>query len=222
MPQNTAQRGRERQTDLAVNLYLTDAGLLVFDRVFDGDDLARFVLNLVEGAVKRGAFAGAGRPRHEDDAVRHVDELAEEGVGVLGHADVGEVKDHAALVKQTHDDAFAVDHGDDRHTNVYFAVLHAHLDTAVLRHALLGDVETGHDLDAAEDGGLEAVDLGVQRLCLQNAVDAIADAQGTFFRLNVDVAGALVGGFDQDFVDQLDDAGFLGHLGRFAVVSVQA
>ena len=39
-------------------------------------------------------------------------------------------------------------------------------------------------------------------------------------RLDVNIAGPLVGGFDQDFVHQLDDRGFLGHLGHFAVVGL--
>ena len=33
-------------------------------------------------------------------------------------------------------------------------------------------------------------------------------------RLDVDVAGPLVGGLDEDLVDQLDDRGLLGHLGQ--------
>ena len=100
--------------------------------------------------------------------------------------------------------------------------LDAHLDAAVLRQALLGDVQAGHDLDAADDGRLEAVDLRRQGLGLQHAVDAVADAQAAFLRLDVDVAGALVGGLDEDLVDQLDDAGLLGHLGHFAVVGLEA
>jgi len=44
--QDAAQRRpRERQVDLAVDLNLADAGLLIFDRVFDRDDLERLVLD---------------------------------------------------------------------------------------------------------------------------------------------------------------------------------
>ena len=52
---------------------------------------------------------------------------------------------------------------------------HSELDAAVLRQALLGDVQPGHDLQAADDRGLEAVDLRRRRLRLQHAVDAVAD-----------------------------------------------
>src|SRR5262249_53123577 len=167
-----------------------------------------------------GGNAGRGRPGDEEDPVRPIDQLAEGAVGVLQHADVGEVEDHAALVEQTHDDAFAVDHGDDRDANIDLALVDAHLDAAVLRQALLGDVQVRHDLDTADDGCLEPVDFRRQRLQLQQAVDAVTDAQARLFRFDVDVAGALVGRLDEDFIDQLDDRGFLGHLGQLAVVGL--
>src|SRR5262249_32174349 len=116
--QNAAQAGGEGQTDLRVHLDLADAFVVIFDGIFDGDDLDRLALDLVEAAVERGRFAGAGRASDQDDAVRQIDELPEHVVGVGQHADVGEVEDHAALVEQTHDDAFAVDHRDDRDANV--------------------------------------------------------------------------------------------------------
>ncbi len=115
------------------------------------------------------------------------------------------------LSSKTHDDAFAVNHRDDRDADVDLAALDAHLDAAVLRQALLGDVEPRHDLDAADDRRLEAIDLRRQHLRLQHAVDAVADAERFFLGLDVNVAGALVGRLDQDLVDQLDDRGLLGH-----------
>src|SRR5262245_22800178 len=139
---------------------------------------------------------------------------------VARHAHVGEVENHAPLVQETHDDAFTVNHRDDRHADIDLAVLHAHLDAAVLWQALLGDVEPGHDLDAADDRGLETGDCRVHFLRLQYAVHAVTDPQCLFFGLDVDVAGPFVGGVDQDFVDELDDRRFLGHLGHFAVVGL--
>ena len=68
--------------------------------------------------------------------------------------------------------------------------------------------------------GLEAVDLRRQRLRLQQAVDAVADAEAVLLRLDVDVAGPLVGRLDEDLVDQLDDRRFLGLLGQLAVVGL--
>ena len=67
----------------------------------------------------------------------------------------------------------------------------------------------------------EARDLRRQHLRLKKTVDAVADAQGGFFRLDVNIAGPFVGGFDKNFVDQLDDRGFLGLFGQFAVVGFE-
>jgi hypothetical protein len=41
---------------------LGDAADLVFDRVFDGDDLVFVVLDFVDRGVQRGGLAGAGGP----------------------------------------------------------------------------------------------------------------------------------------------------------------
>jgi hypothetical protein len=43
----------------------------------------------------------------------------------------------------------------------------SHLDPAVLRNPLLGDIQPSHDLQTADDGCLKAVDLRRSRLRLQ-------------------------------------------------------
>src|SRR5262245_15490182 len=155
MAQDTTQRRREAQIDFRMYLDLADARLLIFDRVLDGDDFGGFILDFIQSGVKRGAFAGARRTGHQNDAVRSINELFEYFVGVFEHTDVGQVEHHTRLVQETHDDAFAVNHRDDRNANVDFVIFHAHLDAAVLRQAFLGNVKPGHDLDAADDGGLK-------------------------------------------------------------------
>ena len=66
---------------------------------------------------------------------------------------------------------------------------HAQLEAAVLRHALLGDVELRHDLDARDDRAVEAlVDRPHRRL--QHAVDAVLHVHRVVLRLDVDVARA--------------------------------
>ena len=52
---------------------------------------------------------------------------------------------------------------------------------------------------------------------MQDAVDAISDAQFVFGRLKVNVGGAILVGLPDDLIDELDDAGFLVALGNFLV-----
>src|SRR5260370_14278213 len=203
-----------------MNLNLADAALYIYDRVFDGDDLHRLVLDLVERAVERGRFPGAGRPGDENDAMGSIDQLPETAMVIGQHTDVGEVEDHARLVQKTHDNAFAMQHGNDGNAHVNFAGLHAHFDTAVLRQTLLGNVEPGHDLDTADDGRLKTADFRRQGLGLEKAVDTVTNVEAVFVRLNMEVAGALVGRLDEDLVHQLDDRGLLGHLGQLAIIDL--
>ena len=126
--------------------------------------LVVFVLDLQQRAVERRRFAGAGRAGDQHDAVRHADQLAELRVQIGLHAERFERELHPALVQEPHHDAFAVQHRDHRHADVDLAAGNAELDAAVLRQALLGDVQPGHDLQAADDRGLKAVDLRRHRL----------------------------------------------------------
>ncbi len=86
------------------------------------------------------------------------------------------------------------------------------LEAAVLRQALLSDVHAGQNLDAADHRVLEAADLRRDVRVAQHAVHAVPHDELALERLEVNVAGALADGLDQDFVDQLDDRGVLGHL----------
>src|SRR5262245_25680817 len=208
----------ERETDFRVDLDLVDAFELIFDRVFGGDDLDVGCVDLDQGAVERGRFSGAGWAGDEHDAVRQVDELAEGLVGILLHADLAEVELHRPLVQNTHDDAFAVNHGNHGNADVDLAAVNFELHAAVLRQSLFGNVQPRHDLEAAHDRGFEAIDLGRDGLCVQDAVDAIADGDAVVLRLNVHVARSQVDGFHQDFVDEANDRGFLGLLGKLGAV----
>ena len=67
------------------------------------------------------------------------------------------------------------------------------LEAAVLRHALLGDVELRHDLDARNDRAMEPlVDRPHRRL--QHAIDPVLHVHGVVLRFDVDVAGAALDG----------------------------
>ena len=79
----------------------------------------------------------------------------------------------------------------------------ADLDAAVLRQALLGDVQLRHDLDARRD---RVAELHRRRHdVVEDAVDAEPDAELLLVRLDVDVARALLNRRHQHQVDEPDD-----------------
>ena len=106
-------------------------------------------------------------------------------------------------VEQTHDDALAVGGRDGRDADVDVLAGELDADAAVLRQALLGDVQAGHDLDARDDDRLEA--LRRRDDVVEDAVDAEADRQVALERLDVDVAGAVLDRLEEQRVDQPDD-----------------
>ena len=63
------------------------------------------------------------------------------------------------------------------------------LDAAVLRQAVLRDVQLGHQLDTQLTTRL--ADSAAAPLEIQHAVEAVADPEFLFKRFQVDVAGAL-------------------------------
>ena len=140
--------------------------------------------------------------------MRAADDVADEAQVVRGDADAVEAEHHGGLVEQADGDALAVrgGHGGDAHVDLLAGDLAA--NTTVLRQALLGDVEAGHDLDAGDDAG--EVRLGGALDLVEDAVDAVADGDLLVAGLDVDVAGLLLGGVEDEAVDEADDRGVLG------------
>ena len=81
---------------------------------------------------------------------------------------------------------------------------------AVLRDPALGDVDVGHDLQPADDAGLDR--LRRAHDLVQHAVDAEPDPQVVLGRLEVDVGGAVLDRLGDEQVDELDDRRVLDDL----------
>ena len=155
-------------------------------------------------------------PGDQHHAPRLVDRHLELVQRLLLEPELGHVEHQLRLVEETKHDLLAEERRQTRDAEVdvahLAAVLEADLDAAVLRQPLLGDVQLGHDLDARGDRVAELH----RRLhdVVENAVDAVADAQLLLVGLDVDVARALLNRRHQDDVDQLDDRRFLALLGE--------
>src|SRR6478752_149890 len=67
--QDRTQSPGKGQTLLFIHWYLNYSMKLIFNRVFDGNDLVFFVSYLVQSSVKRCCFTGTGRTRNEDHSI---------------------------------------------------------------------------------------------------------------------------------------------------------
>ena len=113
------------------------------------------------------------------------------------------------LVEDTDDGVFAVDARHHRDAEVDRLARQPQLEPAVLGHALFGDVELRHDLDARNDRAVEPlVDRPHRRL--QHAVDAVLHVDRVVLRLDMDVARAPLDRTVDRRVDQPDDRALVG------------
>src|SRR5690606_31382555 len=193
---------------LLVDGHLRYTRQLVFDRILDRHDLLAARADAVDGGVQRRRLAGAGRTGGQHDAVRLRDDGSEARERVGRHTEVFQRDATALLVQQSEDDALAVQRGQRRDAHVDLAITHAQADAAVLRHPPLRDVELGHDLQAADDGGRQPARRRWR--FLEHAVDAVAHAQSAEVRLEVHVAGARLERLEQQEVHQLHDRRLVG------------
>ncbi|MNV28254.1 hypothetical protein D3C71_1194390 [compost metagenome] len=141
--------------------------------------------------------------------LQHLTELREE---ILAEPQPLEIKHHRFAVEQTHHHALAVRgrHGAD--PQVQLLALHAQHDAAVLRQTTLGDVELGHDLDAADHRSGE-----VHRRAFaidQHAIDAVTHLQAILERFDMDVGRAQFHRTLDQQVHQADDRRFGGQIAQ--------
>ena len=139
--------------------------------------------------------APVGRATIADSCVAHL----------LGEPERLERRRLARLVEQPHRHGLALDRRQRRDADVEQAAGRGGVqrDAAVLRLAPLGDVELREHLQARRHAGVEPLrdPLGD----VEDAVDAEADDERVLLRLEVDVARALLGGLEDDRVDEPDE-----------------
>ena len=205
LPQDGLETAGEGDPGLLVDLDLVDPGHGVLDRVLDGHDVALGAVQLAERAVERGGLAAAGRPGADDHAVRRLQHSGVARGHRLGHAELRQPEQRAALVQQPEDDLFPADHRRTRDPDVHRAAFDLHADLAVLRASPLDDVHPTEDLDPARHR--RAHRAGQVEDVVQDAVDAVADAQPVGLRFEVHVGGAVAQGLGDHQRNDVDDRG---------------
>ena len=134
--------GGEGQPDLRIHVDLVDPVHLIFDRIFDGDDLLVGLIDALQRRIERGRFAAAGGAGDQKNAVRQRRVILHARQHVLVEAQALQIVEIAGgAVEQTHHDAFAVERGQSRNAQIDFAAQRLDLDAAVLRQAALGDIQ---------------------------------------------------------------------------------
>ena len=158
---------------------------------------------MVEHRIERRRLAAAGRAGDQDDSFWARDHPLEFAKLRFGEPQSGERNQPFLAVEDAQDDVFAVDRRLRRGAKIDLSAAHIERDASVLRRARLGDVHPAHHLDAHRHRWPVRL---VQRAHLaQRAVDAVADAQKTGFRLEVDVGRFALDGVGEDGVDQPND-----------------
>ena len=214
LPQEGAERFVEGHAHGVVHLHLHDAFDVVLHRVFGGQELVADHVDLAQRRVERGGLAGTGRARHQQNAVRQVDDLAEFLQEFRIHAEGVEVKVHHAAVEHAEHHRFAVAGRQTRNAEVDRAAVELHFDTAVLRAPPFRDVQPGDDLDAADDRQRQI--LRRLRHFVQRAVHAVADAEFVFERFEVDVGGFVADRLLHHHFHELDHRRLVGHVFQLA------
>ena len=120
----------------------------------------------------------------------------------FAHAQRGQVEPRRILVQQAQHDALARAGRQCRHAHVDALVAELQRHPAVLRQALLGDVEARHHLEPRHQRGVQRA----RRLddVAQHAVDAEAHDRARFVRFEVQVRRALAQRLQQQGVDHPD------------------
>ena len=113
LPEDRAQRDRKGHSDFRIHLHLVDPIHLIFDRLFDRDDLAVGFVDVVQAGVKGACLAGTGRASDKQNAVGQLDQTLERFLIVAEKSELGQTEHEARFVEHAHNDALAVIGRDD-------------------------------------------------------------------------------------------------------------
>ncbi len=230
LTQDGAQAAGEGHVDLGVDLGLADAFEVVLNGILDGEDVARTVVEGRQRGIERGGLARTGGAGDQDDAVGLLHRLLQLAAVLLVHAEMTQGQTSGLLVQQAQHHPLAVGRGQRGNADVHLATADPQRDTPVLRDALLGDVQLGHDLDP-RDQQRRQLALGLHHFA-EDAVDAKAYHQPLLEGFDMDIRGVLGNRLAEDRVDQTNDRrvvlllqqvlGFLDLVGQAGQVEVVA
>ena len=185
---------------------------LIFDRIFDGDDLAVIRVEDSHDAVERRGFTGSGRSDDENHTVRHVEQRFQFLSCVVEKTDFVQIEDALVFLQQTENDTFAVHAGDGGNTDVQRIAGRVQFDTTILREAAFRDVHAREQLNTRCDGGVLVFRRAENGL--QQTVDTETDGDFCFGRFDMDIGRAHFLCAVEDIGNETDDRGFFGEISQ--------
>src|SRR5580704_15823876 len=203
LAQERPQTGGERQSDFRMDLHLVDTLNVVLDGVFDRHDLRLGVVDRVQRCVQRRRFTRTGRARYQEHTVGKLNQLLPDIEQIDVKSKLIEFDHDALAVENTHDDRLAIQAGQHRHTQIVAVALYVDLNAAVLRKALLRDVEVRHDFEAGKQRRLNC--LGRVHHDPEHTVYPVSHDHLAFERLDVNIGSLERNGLGDDKVRQPDD-----------------
>src|SRR5437899_8553932 len=90
--QNRAQPGRESQPNLLAHLNLNRAFELIFNRILEGDDFARFVAGLGKSSIECRRLAAARGPREQHQSLGESRQFLKDLLLVWLHPKLAEIE----------------------------------------------------------------------------------------------------------------------------------
>ena len=120
------------------------------------------------------------------------DDFADHRLVLRRETELVEAQENFPAREQAERNAFAINRRHGRNADVNFLALDADVDAAVLRQAFFGDVHAAHHLDARDERRLKPFELRRHRRLMQNAVNAVANAQFVLRRFEMNVRRAVL------------------------------
>ncbi|MNP16601.1 hypothetical protein D3C76_1090050 [compost metagenome] len=108
LPQDRPQASGEGHVYLWIHRHLTDARQVIFDRVFDGEDVAGLVVEAAQGRIQAGGFAGARGTGHQENAMGFSQQQVQRCKRVIRHAQPMQIQSPGLFVEQAQHHSFAV------------------------------------------------------------------------------------------------------------------
>src|SRR5438046_6760576 len=140
------------EADLRLHLNLVDAGELVFDRIFDRDDVADRRVELEETGVEGRRLAAAGRPGHQHHAVRQIEYPLQRLADIIRQPKLHKIELDGGAIEHAQHNAFAIERGDRRNPKIDFLPAYREANAPVLRPTAVRGVKPRHGLEPPARG----------------------------------------------------------------------